>query len=42
MVDENWYAAIGIQAEEPIFLLFVGHDVAERWTLLVMDIARQR
>ena len=40
MVDEDWDAAIGIQAEEPVFLLFVGHDVTERWKLLVMDIAR--
>ena len=40
MVKEDWDAAVGIQAEEPIFLLFVGHDVAEGWKSLAVDIAK--
>ena len=29
MIEENRYAAVGVESEEPIFLLFVGHDIAE-------------
>ncbi len=28
MVDEDGDATVGIEAEEPVFLLLVGHDVA--------------
>lgn len=28
VVDDDGDAAVGIEAEEPVFLLFVGHDVA--------------
>ena len=28
MVDEDGDAAIGIEAEEPVFFLLIGHDVA--------------
>ena len=28
MVDEDGDTAVGIEAEEPVFLLLVGHDVA--------------
>ena len=27
MIDKDGDAAVGIQAEEPVFLLVVGHDV---------------
>ena len=30
MIDKDGDAAIGVQAEEPVFLLVVGHDVAEK------------
>ena len=29
VVDEDGDTAVGIEAEEPVFLLLVGHDVAE-------------
>ena len=29
MVDEDGDAAIGVQTEKPVFLLLVGHDIAE-------------
>ena len=29
MIDKDGDAAIGVEAEEPVFLLIVGHDVAE-------------
>ena len=29
MVDEDGDAAIGVEAEEPVLLLLVGHDVTE-------------
>ena len=28
MVDEDGDTAVGVEAEEPVFLLLVGHDVA--------------
>ena len=28
MIDKNRDAAVGVEAEEPVFLLLVGHDVA--------------
>lgn len=28
VVDEDGDAAVGVEAEEPVFLLLVGHDVA--------------
>lgn len=29
MIDEDGDAAVRVEAEEPVLLLFVGHDVAE-------------
>lgn len=28
MVDEDGDSTVGVEAEEPVFLLLVGHDVA--------------
>ena len=28
MIDENWDAAVGVEAEIPVFLLLVGRNVA--------------
>lgn len=28
MVDEDGDAAVGVEAEEPVFLLLIGHDIA--------------
>ena len=29
MIDEDGNAAVGVEAEEPVFLLLVGHNVAK-------------